>query len=647
MGKLLLSVLLLISLSFTLFPSHLITQAKENTNNDYIPFQILSINDFHGNLDTKSTLNGKEVGGAAYLATHLNQRQAEMEAQAEKDGKKPVTLRLEAGDAVGASPTVSSLLQDEPTMKALNQMDFKLGVLGNHSFDEGIQEFKRLLHATSVHPNVAKYTEGTDYKYRGVDDDFKFLAANVVEKASGEHIFDPYTIKQVGGVHVGFIGIVTPETTTSAAPKHTKSYQFLDITKTINKYAMELEKKGVKAIVVVAHEGASTNNGETTGVMADLASKLDDQVDIIFAAHSHEIANGVVDGKLINQNYNYGQAFGDVRTKLDPETDDFVKGSTKAEVVLNTRDVTPDPEVQAIVSEAKKVTEKAASEPIGQAASGESIGKRKPEDGENELGNPVTDAQRIMTTGADFAITNSGGIREALIPQTNDKGNHIITWGAAYAVQPFNGYMQLIELTGQQIKDGLSQQWQKPGEIMFLQISGFKYTYIDGSKVPDCKQKYCVQDVFLADGKTKMDMNKTYKVAMNEFLADGGDGFSVFSQGEVLRNAQTDTETFIAYIEKLASEGKKVDPKIEGRATLVEPSKKDVDDGSSGTAIDKSHGKADDDNSKTDNLGDNTNDSNSGHKLPETSTNIYKNLLVGIILIGAGFTILLYRRKRI
>lgn len=352
MRKLFLSVLLLFFLSFSSVSSLLIVHAKGNHNNDYIPFQMLAINDFHGNLDTKSILNGKEVGGAAYLATQLDQRQAEMEAQAEKSKKKSYTIRLEAGDIVGASPTVSSLLQDEPTIKAMNQMGFKLGVLGNHSFDEGIPEFKRLLHATSVHPNVAKYTEGTDYKYQGVDGEFKFLAANVVEKTSGAHIFDPYTIKEVGGVNVGFIGIVTPETTTSAAPKHTKLYQFLDITKTINKYAKELEGKGVKAIVVVAHEGAATDNDVTTGVMADVATKIDNQVDVIFAAHSHKIANGVVDGKLIIQDYNYGQAFGDVRTKLDPKTEDFVKGSIKAEVVLNTRDVSPDREIQAKIGRA-------------------------------------------------------------------------------------------------------------------------------------------------------------------------------------------------------------------------------------------------------------------------------------------------------
>ncbi|MEC0275443.1 bifunctional metallophosphatase/5'-nucleotidase [Peribacillus frigoritolerans] len=557
----------LLAFQFTLFSVYADepSQNQQAENQEYIDFQMLAINDFHGNLDTKSTLEGKEVGGAAYLATHLNDHQKDMESQAQKEGRKSYTLRLHAGDAVGASPSLSSLLQDEPTMKAINKMGFKLGVLGNHEFDEGIPEFKRLISASSIHPNVEKFTYGMNYEYHGIDKDFKYLAANVVDKASGQPIFDPYTVKDIGGVKVGFIGIVTTETKTSVIPTSTEPFHFLDEAATINEYAKELTGQGVKAIVVVAHEGAATSNGDTTGVMANVAKKIDDEVDIIFAAHSHEYANGVVDGKVIIQDYNYGQAFGDVRTELDPETKDFVTNSIKAEVVLNTRNVHPDTEVQAIVDEAKNITEKAALVSIGQTASSEPIGQRKPEDGENALGNLITDGQRTMVQGADFAITNSGGIREALIPKTNDKGEHIITWGAAYAVQPFNNYIQLIELTGQQIKDGLNQQWQNPEHIMFLQISGFKYTYVDGSKVPNCKNKYCVQNVFLEDGKTKMDMNKTYKVAMNEFLTSGGDGFSAFAKNKLVRNEGTDTELFISYIEKLASEGKKVGAKVEGR----------------------------------------------------------------------------------
>ncbi|WP_445492686.1 bifunctional metallophosphatase/5'-nucleotidase [Niallia sp. 03133] len=630
-----------------------------------IDFQMLSINDFHGNLDTSSTLDGKEVGGAAYLATHLNEHQKEMEAQAQNVGKKSYTLRLHVGDAVGASPSISSLLQDEPTMKAINKMGFKLGTLGNHEFDEGIPEFKRLISGSSVHPKVAKFTEGMDYTYNGIDHDFKYIAANVVDKDSGKPIFDPFTVKDIGGVKVGFIGIVTTETKTSVIPTSTKPFHFLDEAETINKYTKELEEQGVKAIVVMAHEGAATSNGETTGIMADLAKKIDDEVDIIFAAHSHQFADGIVDGKVIIQDYNYAKAFGDVRTELDTGTKDFVKNSIKAEVVPNTRDVKPDPEIQAVVDEAKKVTVKAEEEPIGQAVSGEPIGKAKPEEGENALGNLVTDAQRFMTQGADFAITNSGGIRQALIPITNDKGEHILTWGSAYNVQPFNNYIQLVELTGQQIKDGLNQQWQNPEHIMFLQISGFTYTYVDGSKEKDCPNKYCVQDVFLEDGKTKIDMNKTYKVAMNEFLTAGGDGFSAFAKNKLLRNDGTDSDMFANYIEKLSAEGKKVEATVEGRQKLVPPVKvssqdnkqdkhddngknskedneKTMENGQTGTNQHGNSGSSNDGGIDEDSHHDR---SSKGEKLPNTSTNMYNYLVAGIMMIGISMLFFKKRKK--
>ncbi len=651
-----------LALQFTL-PSVYAEESSPKQQSETIDFQMLSINDFHGNLDTTSTLDGKEVGGAAYLATHLNEHQKEMEAQTEKDGKKSYTLRLHAGDAVGASPSISSLLQDEPTMKAINKMGFKLGTLGNHEFDEGIPEFKRLISGSSVHPKVAKLTEGMNYKYHGIDSDFKYIAANVVDKSSGQPIFDPYMVKDIGGVKVGFIGIVTTETKTSVIPTSTKPFNFLDEAGTINKYTKELKGQGVKAIVVIAHEGAATSNGETTGIMEKVANSIDDEVDIIFAAHSHEYANGIVDGKVIIQDYNYAKAFGDVRTELDPKTKDFVKSSIKAEVVPNTRDVNPDPEIQSIIDEAKKVTEKAEKQPIGQAVSGDPIGERKPENGENALGNLVTDAQRSMTQGADFAITNSGGIREALIPATNDKGEHIITWGAAYSVQPFNNYIQLIELTGQQIKDGLNQQWQNPEHIMFLQISGFTYTYVDGSKVKNCPNKYCVQDVFLEDGKTKMDMNKTYKVAMNEFLTAGGDGFTAFANKKLVRNDSVDSEMFANYIEKLSADGKKVEAKVEGRQKLVEPAvgtrekqvlqdeNSDKEKESAGKTVDKEQTSGTTHNDKN-----NSNDSNAegnsdndkaskGEKLPNTATNMYNYLLIGVIMIGISIIFLKKGKK--
>ncbi|TCP19533.1 5'-nucleotidase [Scopulibacillus darangshiensis] len=630
MGKKIgLSMLIALLLSFSPLVSHFTAQAKGNGGKDDIAFQMLAVNDFHGNLNTENELNtdGKslKVGGAAYLATHLNLAEQDMSEKSKKKGIKSYSLRLHAGDLVGASPPISSLLQDEPTVKAFNAMHFKVGALGNHEFDEGIPELKRLLYATSVHPMVKKYTQGFDYNYKGIDSDFDYLAANVVDKKSGKPIFQPYTVKNIGGVKVGFIGVVTLETLTSAMPKYVKPYQFLDEAKVINKYTKELQSKGVHAIVVIGHVPAVTKDGKTTGRFADIAKKINDDVDIIFAGHNHEYANGFVDGKLIIEDRLYGEAFGDVRAKLDPNTQDFVKGSIKAKVVPNTRDVKPDPEIQKIVDQANEITDQVTKKPIGYAENGKPIGKKKPEDGENPLGNLITDGQRKMM-GTDFAITNSGGIRDALKLKTNDQGQHVITWGAAYTVQPFQNQLGAYKLTGKDIKEGLNQQWQNPDHIMFLQFSGFKYTYVDGSKSPGCDQKYCVKDIYLPNG-SKLEMDKTYTVGMNEFLANGGDAFTAFAKGKLVQPYKSDTDTFIDYIKKLNAEGKKIDPKIEGRATLVKPVKDDQNNGSNG-AVHSDH-------------------TNTGHKLPNTATNIYNILLAGIVFIAAGLFTLVFRRKRV
>lgn len=568
-----------------------------------------------------------------------------MKQQANKKGLESHTIRLEAGDLVGGSPPISQLLQHEPTMKAFNIMNFKVGSLGNHEFDQGMSEFHRLLSANSVHPQVKKYTKGFDYHYDGVDDDFDFLAANVVDHQSQKPIFPPYTIKNVGGVKVGFIGIVTTDAPEVILKKQIKDYEFKDEVKTANKYAKELKSRGVHAIAVVAHVPANQDGKKITGDSADIAQNTIDDVDIIFAGHNHVGVNGFANGKLIIEDRKYGEAYGDVRAELDPETNDFVKDpdhkkriKVDAKVKPNTRDIDPDPEIQEVVDQTKKITDKVTNSAIGYATSDKLILDDHPHDGEAPLGNLITDAQRDMT-GADFAFTNSGGIRLPLKPETNDQGEHVITWGAAYQVQPFGNMMGTYQMTGKQIKEALNQQWKDDTD--FLQLSGLKYTYVDGKKASDCDQSYCVQDVYLPDG-SKMDMDETYTVAMNEFLAAGGDGFTAFAKGKLKKeHEQDDTHMFIDYIKKLNKDGKKINPKKEDREKLVAPSE------------DKN--KPEDDNHDTKNgIQDNRGNNHGGHdndmkenggKLPATASNMPLMGIIGVLMAVTGGVLVFIRKK--
>ncbi|MFD3448407.1 5'-nucleotidase C-terminal domain-containing protein [Microbacteriaceae bacterium 4G12] len=631
---------------------HPVVHAEQN----YVGVQILSINDFHGAIDSVSKLDGKEVGGADYLSAHFKQREAEATTKGE------TTIKVHAGDAVGASPSISSLLQDEPTMKALDTMGFEIGTLGNHEFDEGIPELKRLLKATSIHENVAKYTKDyPNYSYKGIRDEFKYISANVIDKNTGKSVFDPYTIKEVNGIKIGFIGVTTTETPTIVMPAYVKDYEFLDEADTINKYTKELQNQGVHAIVVISHDDVSTAKDGTgaTGRLAEIAQKVDNDVDILIGGHSHQYANGVVNGKMIVQAYSSGKAFVDLDAKLDPTTQDFVKGETKAEIVPNTRDITPDAQITSIINEAKQITSAVASKPIGYAPQ-EIIGK-KGDQGETTMGNLVTDGQRIMT-GAQLAITNSGGIRDDI------KAGEV-TWGAAYAVQPFGNQILVKSYTGQQIKDALEQQWSRSDRDVFLQISGFKYTYKKAENPQAGEPRFKVVDMMLADG-TPMDMNKTYTVAINEFVAGGGDQFTKFRNGTLVKGDKTDTEIFVSYIEKLTKEGKQVEAAMEGRATLVDGNATNPDTPNNNGNTDNSGNAGNpDNNGNAGNTGSNSQtDTNNTtppstnvtdqaskadtsastnkdkkDKLPVTATSMFTMLAVGLAAIAGAFFL---RRKK-
>jgi 2',3'-cyclic-nucleotide 2'-phosphodiesterase / 3'-nucleotidase / 5'-nucleotidase len=209
--------------------------------------QLLGINDLHGQLDTIRTVKNSageitaKMGGIEYLAGYLKQREQ----------ANPNTLMLHAGDAVGASAPVSALLQDEPTIHLLNEIGFDAGTIGNHEFDEGVEEMLRLING-GAHPKTGDF-EGADFPY---------VAANVEYKETGKLVLDPYVIKEVDGVKIGIIGVVTTGTPDIVIPKMVENVKFTSEVDAINKYSEELVGQGVKNIVVLAHNpGSSKTDG--------------------------------------------------------------------------------------------------------------------------------------------------------------------------------------------------------------------------------------------------------------------------------------------------------------------------------------------------------------------------------------------------
>ncbi|WP_342042394.1 bifunctional 2',3'-cyclic-nucleotide 2'-phosphodiesterase/3'-nucleotidase [Bacillus sp. OTU2372] len=497
--------------------------------------QLLGINDLHGQLDYKTTVAGKPAGGIEYLAGYLKEREATNPSN---------TLMVQAGDAVGASRPVSALLQDEPTIRILNELGFDVGTIGNHEFDEGVTEMLRLINGGAHPKTVEKYGvfEGADFPY---------VAANVVKEDTNELILPPYVVKEVDGVKVGFIGVVTTETPSIVTPSGVAGVKFTDEAEAINKYAAELKAQGIKSIVVLAHDpGTSATDGTNpTGKVVDIAKAVDDEVDVIFGAHDHKYLNSTVDGKLLVQSYSYGTAFSDVDLTIDPVTQDIVE--KRAGIVTTFQDATHlDAKIKAEMDKYQADVAPITNQVVGNAAA--PISRTTNEAGEAPLGNLIADGMRAATN-TDFAFMNIGGIRDDI----KDAGD--ITWGELFAIQPFGNDIVTMNITGEQVRTLLNQQFAADRNRI-MQISGLKYTWSD---LLPLGQK--VIDIYLPSGK-KIDPNGTYSVTVNNFMADGGDGFVVLKQGTGRTTWSSDLDAFVNYIKSF--NGQPISAKIEGRILI-------------------------------------------------------------------------------
>ncbi|MFL6562722.1 MAG: metallophosphoesterase, partial [Bacillus sp. (in: firmicutes)] len=369
--------------------------------------QLLGINDFHGQLDTWRSIKdstGKVVdysGGIEFLSAYLKQRETANPAN---------TLMIQAGDLVGASPPVSALLQDEPTIRFMNEIGMDVGTIGNHEFDEGVVEMKRLIHGGD-HPKTAQY-EAKYGKFTGSTMDY--IVANVVDENTNEPILPPYNIKEVDGVKIGFIGVVTKDTPTIVTPSGVAGVKFTDEVTAINKYAKELTDQGVKTIVVLAHNPGSSKTDGTgaTGQVVDMAKAVDPAVDVIYGAHDHKYLNTNVDGKVLVQSWSYGTAFSDIDLTIDPATGDVIKDQTKAEVVdtLHSK-ITPDAKIKAELDGYQEDIKPVVSQVVGSTSA--PITNAANASGESALGNLIADGMRAVTH-TQLGFMNSGGIRNPL-----------------------------------------------------------------------------------------------------------------------------------------------------------------------------------------------------------------------------------------
>ena len=547
---------------------------------DDLQVQFMGVNDFHGALEQTGTARlenetVKNAGTAPLLATYMNDSQKEFET--ENAGTPNASIRVQAGDMVGASPANSALLQDEPTVKVFNEMNFEYGTLGNHEFDEGLGEFNRIMKGEA--PTPGQFNKIVD-EYPHEASKQEIVIANLVDKDTNKIPFDwkPYTIKEIPvndkTVKVGFIGVVTTEFPNLVLRKNHEQYRVLDEAESIAKYARELNDQGVHAIAVLAHVAATSKNGVAEGPAAEMIKKLnqlypENSVDLVFAGHNHQYTNGMVGNTLIVQGTSQGKAYSDVRGVLDTDTGDFVKAPTAKIIAVDpSKGKVKDAKVQAIINEADETVKKVTEAKIGSAEKAENITRELNEQKESAVGDLVTAAQLDIAKKSgypdvDFAFTNNGGLRADLVV----KPDGTVTWGAAQAVQPFGNILQVVEITGDQIYKALDQQYDEK-ELYFLQMAGIKYTYTKPADATE-EKPYKVVKAYKADG-TEIDRKKTYKAIINDFLYGGGDGFSVFRDTKLIGAINPDTEVFIQYIEDVNKAGKKLSASILGNKTFVE-----------------------------------------------------------------------------
>ena len=475
-------------------------------NSREVHLQILAINDFHGNIATSSSGFGG-TGRADFLATNI----AAAEAAAEGN-----TIFVSAGDLIGASPLISALFHDEPTIEAMNLMGLDINAVGNHEFDEGPDELLRMAFGGS-HP-VDGDLDGDGFE--GAD--FEFLAANVVVDETGETIFPPYSIRNYQGVKVAFIGMTLEGTPSIVTPSGVAGLTFNDEAETVNALVPHLQQNNIEAIVVLLHEGGQSDGGpqdcgtQLTGPVAEIVPQFDDAVDLVIAGHTNDEFICEIDGKWVTMADTRGRLFTDIDVTLNRVTKDLTVQAINNIPNLQAG-VTPDPDLTALIDKYETLAAPLANQVIGTITS--DILRAGNAAGESALGDVIADAQLAATAdpafgGADVAFMNPGGIRADLdFLSAGPEADGEVTFGEAFTVQPFGNSLVTMTLTGAQIYDLLEQQWEGQVFPRILQVSnGFTYTW-DASQ-PD-GSKVVAGSVMI--GGVAVDAGTNYRVTVNSF----------------------------------------------------------------------------------------------------------------------------------
>jgi 5'-nucleotidase len=533
--------------------------------------KIIALNDFHGNLESPGRYRADAqspevpVGGADYLAGYIAWLRHES-AQ---------SIVVSAGDLTGASPLVSALFHDEPTIEVMNRMGLALNAVGNHELDKGRAELMRKQRGgcSTADKNTCKGADdATAGAFTGAK--FEYLAANVRDRATGKTIFPEYAIENLGGVKIAFLGLTLKETPTMVTPAGVAGLEFEDEADTINRIVRHLDDGSIAGFVVLIHQGGLLPQGviDINGCEGGLAndpipkivSRLDDRVDLVLSAHTHvayicHLPNSKGRAIPVTSAGAFGRVLTDVDLTVSAKSGRVADIEAHNILVDRTNaDVVPDGAIAAIVARYKALTAPITNRTVGTIAADIAKESKVPS-GETEMGDLIADAQLAATReprsgGAVIAFMNLGGVRTGLnyAGSTPDGKPGDVTFGELYTAQPFGNQLVTMTLTGAEIKEALEEQFigcapagstDVPNTKRLLGVSeGFTYTW-DPNAAP-CHR--IAADSVRLDGAPLKDA-ANYRVTMNELVAGGGEQLPAFKKGTDRVFGEADLDAMVAY----------------------------------------------------------------------------------------------------
>lgn len=553
-------------LGFTLATFGVVSQAQ-NVASAPLPhgteLRIFSINDFHGHIQDRAPtpamprlpdaktgeVKAQAAGGVAYLASVLQGLRA----------NAANSLFVAAGDLMGASPQMSSLLKDEPALSALSELGLAATALGNHDLDAGLQE---LLRKTRGECPTAGCVWPT---FKGAQ--FPFLAANMVWAESGQRPLPSHTVVSAGAVQVGIAGAVTRDTPRVIAARAIDGLRFEDEADSLNALVPTLRAAGAQVLIAVMHEGAlaegAANDTSYTcpglqGRAIDIAQRLDPAYAIVISGHTHRAYTCKIGGRLLVQAGSFGAWLTESTLKLDAQGQ-VIEASAINHPVLQAAHA-PHPAFAALVQRAAALTEAARNRPIAQLTQGASRRAEAPY-GDSSLGNLVADAQLAYAKkrgAADVALTNSGGIRADLVVERA----RWVTFSELFAIQPFGNDLVALTLTGAQLQELLRRQLPKRPGAASTQVSHtLTYTWSQAEGQAPQLEQIRVNGVAL-------DPQRDYRVVVNDFMADGGGETGILRQGRDRQVVGPDVDALVEWLAENPNALANLEP---GRIARINP----------------------------------------------------------------------------